>query len=753
MAQELHLVNDTWNSVPVQCFAMPPNPTLLSSASNHMSISSPLQPPDSYADVDAALVIAAGRLSTPSSSSSSCSSSSSSSTAAPSYHQMSVSNAAASSSSAQPSPGNSNHFMGMCEYTQPLPTLPVTTTGSSINPSNATYPMMDYASTDFSVQACTNDYHPSSAEYPSADFISTDYHHQPHPHHLPSHHHHHPLLSSAYPPPPSHLHASPISYDVSSHSHTHHLNQATAHLPLHHHDPSNMHSVPSSNVAMSSSMNHAHPLQSLHHPRTLQHPNGLSSMPLIPIEYAPTELKPVDPLVSSHNYHPLSTMKDVTTAPSNSSASSSSVSSSDSLLNDRCTLMPPPPPSLLTANHHSNNSFLDPTSFHAYNRHSNSLLQMPNSSMQTMQHTSSHGPSIQSNGGPPRLNSPMVDDALTSLSWLQNLNMCMTRLGAPTPPASPIYSSAIGSTIGSLLQPVLGHPSKPRAERKIGKEGKLHKSPKMSQNSSSINSGVSLLASNHSQLVGTSNGNTSSAANLSAPPQTENVLTDHDLLMQDSSSLLNGACSSLNASPAASTTIVAKRNKSAGNKKSRSSSGVSNAKKRQSQTNESISEVNDSGTSSKLSSTLSAIVEATLSTGELDIANPECKPSGTRSNDTDLDGHDATTFDGQTLSVSTAISVAMSTEDVPPEDPVDYEKDATIKPPFSYATLICMAMRANRNKMTLRAIYKWIRENFLYYQNADPSWQVRSNSSCCCDQDLAVEECDRGLAKRLMIIW
>ncbi|XP_047106359.1 forkhead box protein J1.2-like [Schistocerca piceifrons] len=53
------------------------------------------------------------------------------------------------------------------------------------------------------------------------------------------------------------------------------------------------------------------------------------------------------------------------------------------------------------------------------------------------------------------------------------------------------------------------------------------------------------------------------------------------------------------------------------------------------------------------------------------------------------------------------------------------------KPPYSYATLICMAMGANSNKMTLSAIYSWIRENFLYYRNADPSWQnsIRHNLS------------------------
>lgn len=54
-----------------------------------------------------------------------------------------------------------------------------------------------------------------------------------------------------------------------------------------------------------------------------------------------------------------------------------------------------------------------------------------------------------------------------------------------------------------------------------------------------------------------------------------------------------------------------------------------------------------------------------------------------------------------------------------------YKKNGDKKPPFSYATLICMAMSKNDNKMTLSAIYSWIRENFLYYRKAHPSWQVR----------------------------
>lgn len=58
------------------------------------------------------------------------------------------------------------------------------------------------------------------------------------------------------------------------------------------------------------------------------------------------------------------------------------------------------------------------------------------------------------------------------------------------------------------------------------------------------------------------------------------------------------------------------------------------------------------------------------------------------------------------------------------EEAIDYKSNGTTKPPYSYATLICMAMKANKNKMTLNSIYKWIRENFLYYERADPSWQV-----------------------------
>ncbi|XP_020721117.1 forkhead box protein J1-A-like isoform X2 [Bombus affinis] len=53
-----------------------------------------------------------------------------------------------------------------------------------------------------------------------------------------------------------------------------------------------------------------------------------------------------------------------------------------------------------------------------------------------------------------------------------------------------------------------------------------------------------------------------------------------------------------------------------------------------------------------------------------------------------------------------------------------YRTDPDAKPPFSYATIICLAMRANNNKVSLSNIYAWIRENFLFYKYADPAWQL-----------------------------
>lgn len=61
---------------------------------------------------------------------------------------------------------------------------------------------------------------------------------------------------------------------------------------------------------------------------------------------------------------------------------------------------------------------------------------------------------------------------------------------------------------------------------------------------------------------------------------------------------------------------------------------------------------------------------------------------------------------------------------------VDFKTNHEVKPPYSYATLICMAIQASKkNKITLSAIYNWITENFCYYRRAETSWQV-SDAVC-----------------------
>ncbi|XP_018416907.1 PREDICTED: forkhead box protein J1.2-like [Nanorana parkeri] len=67
-----------------------------------------------------------------------------------------------------------------------------------------------------------------------------------------------------------------------------------------------------------------------------------------------------------------------------------------------------------------------------------------------------------------------------------------------------------------------------------------------------------------------------------------------------------------------------------------------------------------------------------------------------------------------------------------PIQEVDYRTNPHVKPPYSYASLICMAMEASQQrKLTLSAIYSWITQNFCYYRHADPSWQnsIRHNLS------------------------
>lgn len=63
---------------------------------------------------------------------------------------------------------------------------------------------------------------------------------------------------------------------------------------------------------------------------------------------------------------------------------------------------------------------------------------------------------------------------------------------------------------------------------------------------------------------------------------------------------------------------------------------------------------------------------------------------------------------------------------------IDYKTNPHVKPPYSYATLICMAMEASKKpKITLAAIYKWITDNFCYFRHADPTWQVGDLETSC----------------------
>ena len=66
---------------------------------------------------------------------------------------------------------------------------------------------------------------------------------------------------------------------------------------------------------------------------------------------------------------------------------------------------------------------------------------------------------------------------------------------------------------------------------------------------------------------------------------------------------------------------------------------------------------------------------------------------------------------------------------------VDYKNDNRCRPPYSYAALICLAMKEREEgKMTLSQIYKWIRDNFAFYRKEEKSWEVRNiknNSRKC----------------------
>ncbi|EDQ91119.1 uncharacterized protein MONBRDRAFT_15572, partial [Monosiga brevicollis MX1] len=89
----------------------------------------------------------------------------------------------------------------------------------------------------------------------------------------------------------------------------------------------------------------------------------------------------------------------------------------------------------------------------------------------------------------------------------------------------------------------------------------------------------------------------------------------------------------------------------------------------------------------------------------------------------------------------------MSTPDVDRALDVDWSEEARCKPPFSYATLIFMAMQqADKPKLALSEIYDFIVNNFAWYRMADPGWKnsIRHNLS----QEKAFIKVDRGSSER-----
>ena len=65
-------------------------------------------------------------------------------------------------------------------------------------------------------------------------------------------------------------------------------------------------------------------------------------------------------------------------------------------------------------------------------------------------------------------------------------------------------------------------------------------------------------------------------------------------------------------------------------------------------------------------------------------------------------------------------------------NPLRYEEYPG-KPPFSYTTIIYLAIRScNKEKVMLGDIYQWIKDHFMYYRIAESTWQVSATDNHTC---------------------